>query len=81
MHEDEEYGIYRLMITSQCEYYIKIVLAVSQRKEDGLSRFVSADLYSNRERFLPKSQNNKSVWLNLLNILVLKEMLFVIQQG
>lgn len=59
MHGDEAYGIYRLMITSQGEYYVKIVLAASQRKEDGLSRFFTVDLYSDRIRFLSQSQKQQ----------------------
>lgn len=59
MHGDEEYGVYRLMITSQGEYYVKIVLAASQRKEDGVSRFFTVDLYSDRVRFLFQSQKQQ----------------------
>lgn len=59
MHGDEEYGVYRLMITSQGEYYAKIVLAASQRKEDGLSCFFTVDLYSDRIRFLSQSQKQQ----------------------
>lgn len=59
MRGNMEYGIYRLLLKTPGEHYVKIMLAASKNKDEGVSRYFTVDLYSDRVRHLPQYAKSK----------------------